>query len=163
LVEDRRRLERQLVEAKKALALSPKGGVNIAVPRYTFRLRAHEPAVSAGEEMTFHFDPHRVEGIAAKDLKALADEAKRKIGTGVVAFVTVDEGRASLVVGVTDDLTERVNAVELARIGAEALGGKGGGGRPDMAQAGGPEGTRAQEALDAIQKKLATVAVLVAA
>ena len=95
-----------------------------------------------------------VEGVAAKDLKSLADEAKAKLGSGVVAFVTVADGKASLVVGVTDDLTGRFSAVDLVRLGAEALGGKGGGGRPDMAQAGGPDGTRAAEALKAIEQRL---------
>ncbi|HVU19289.1 MAG TPA: DHHA1 domain-containing protein, partial [Rhizomicrobium sp.] len=96
-----------------------------------------------------------VEGVSAKDLKGLADDAKSKIGSGVVAFVAVDEGRASLVVGVTDDLTKRISAVELVRAGAEALGGKGGGGRPDMAQAGGPDGAKAKDALAAIERRLA--------
>ena len=98
-----------------------------------------------------------VNDVAAKDLKALADDAKAKLGSGVVAFVTVAEGKASLVVGVTADLTARVNAVDLVRAGAEALGGKGGGGRPDMAQAGGPDTGNAQAALDAIAKRLAAL------
>ena len=85
---------------------------------------------------------------------SVSDEAKAKIGSGVVAFVAVADGRASLVVGVTDDLTSRISAVDLVRVGAEALGGKGGGGRPDMAQAGGPDGTRAPEALAAIERRL---------
>ena len=96
-----------------------------------------------------------VEGVNAKDLKGLADDAKAKLGSGVVAFVAVADGKASLVVGVTDDLKDRISAVDLVRLGAEALGGKGGGGRPDMAQAGGPDGTRAAEALAAIEQRLA--------
>ena len=96
-----------------------------------------------------------VTGIEMKDLKSLADEGKRQIGSGIVAIVGVnDEGRAGLVVGVTDDLTKRFNAVELARHGSEALGGKGGGGRPDMAQAGGPDGSKAEAALAAIEAAL---------
>ena len=93
-----------------------------------------------------------VEGVGAKDLKGLADDAKAKIGSGVVAFVAVADGKASLVVGVTDDLTARISAVDLVRLGAEALGGKGGGGRPDMAQAGGPDGAKARDALAAIEQ-----------
>ena len=85
---------------------------------------------------------HNVDGVSPKDLKGLADDAKAKIGSGVVAFVAAADGKASLVVGVTDDLTSTISAVDLVRLGAEALGGKGGGGRPDMAQAGGPDGTR---------------------
>ncbi len=98
-----------------------------------------------------------VEDVAAKDLKALTDEAKAKLGSGVVAFVTVAEGKASLVVGVTPDLTQRISAVDLVRAGVEALGGKGGGGRPDMAQGGGPDGTRAKDALAAIEQRLAAL------
>jgi alanyl-tRNA synthetase len=96
--------------------------------------------------------------VNAKDLKGLADDAKAKVGSGVVAFAAVADGRASLVVGVTDDLTKRISAVDLVKLGAEALGGKGGGGRPDMAQAGGPDGTKAQAALDAIAKRLGELA-----
>ncbi len=102
-----------------------------------------------------------VEGIAIKDLKSLADEMKRDVGSGVVGLVAqTDDGKASLVVGVTDDLTKKVSAVDLVKLGAEALGGKGGGGRPDMAQAGGPDGDKAQAALDAIAKKLGELATV---
>ena len=92
-----------------------------------------------------------VEGIDIKDLKSLADEGKKQLGSGVVALVGVSpEGKAGIVVGVTSDLTARFNAVDLVRKGAEAVGGKGGGGRPDMAQAGGPDGAKADAALAAI-------------
>jgi len=96
-----------------------------------------------------------LEGIPAKDLKGLADDAKASLGSGVVALVAVADGKASVVVGVTDDLTKRISAVDLVRAGAEALGGKGGGGRPDMAQAGGPDAGNAPAALAAIEQKLA--------
>jgi alanyl-tRNA synthetase len=87
-----------------------------------------------------------------KDLKSLADEAKQSLGSGVAAIVaTAEDGKASLVVGVTGDLVQRFNAVDLVRRGAAALGGKGGGGRPDMAQAGGPEGDKAADALAAVE------------
>lgn len=99
-----------------------------------------------------------VEGVAPKDLKSLADDAKARIKSGVVAFVAVADGKASLVVGVTDDLTSRISAVDLVRLGSEALGGKGGGGRPDMAQAGGPDGAKATEAIAAIEKRLSSLA-----
>ena len=142
LVDERRRLERELSEAKKALALSggPKAGGD-----------THKEI--AGIKAVLRI----VEDVPAKDLKALADDAKTKLGSGVVAFITVAEGKASLVVGVTPDLTSRINAVDLVKAGAEALGGKGGGGRPDMAQAGGPDGARAQDALTAIEQRLATL------
>jgi alanyl-tRNA synthetase len=140
LAEERRRLERELGEARKALALAgptrsgdDDGARTVAGVRTVLRI---------------------VEGVSAKDLKSLADDAKAKVGSGVVAFAAVADGKASLVVGVTDDLKERISAVDLVRLGAEALGGKGGGGRPDMAQAGGPDGTKAKDALSAIEKRL---------
>ena len=83
---------------------------------------------------------------------------RRKLGSGVVAFVAAADGKASMVVGVTDDLTARISAVDLVRLGAEALGGKGGGGRPDMAQAGGPDGSKAADAISAIEARLAALA-----
>ncbi len=90
----------------------------------------------------------------AKDLKNLADDLKKQLGSGVVAVVSSAEGKASIVVGVTEDLTARISAVDLVRVGSEALGGKGGGGRPDMAQAGGPNAAAGQAALDAIRAAL---------
>ena len=87
-----------------------------------------------------------------KDLKSLADEAKQNVGSGVVVIAAASEdGKASIVVAVTPDLTNRFNAVELVRLGSAALGGKGGGGRPDMAQAGGPDGAKTREALAAVE------------
>ena len=96
-----------------------------------------------------------VEGIEMKDLKSLADDGKKQLGSGVVAIVGVTaDGKAGVVVGVTADLLGRFNAIDLVRKGAEALGGKGGGGRPDMAQAGGPDGSKAEDALKAIEAAL---------
>jgi alanyl-tRNA synthetase len=96
-----------------------------------------------------------VTGIDLKDLRSLADEGKKQVGSGVVAIVGLsDDGKAGIVVGVTDDLTKRFSAVDLVRRGAEALGGKGGGGRPDMAQAGGPDGSKADAALKAVAAAL---------
>jgi alanyl-tRNA synthetase len=100
-----------------------------------------------------------VKGVAPKDLRGLIDDAKRQLGSGIAAIVGVsEEGKAALVVGVTSDLSPTYDAVELARIGAEALGGKGGGGRPDLAQAGGPDGSRADQALEAIAARVAAQA-----
>jgi alanyl-tRNA synthetase len=97
-----------------------------------------------------------VEGIEMKDLKSLADDGKKQLGSGVVAIVGVSgDGKAGVVVGVTSDLTSRFNAVDLARVASQVLGGKGGGGRPDMAQAGGPDGAKAGAALSAIEKAMA--------
>jgi alanyl-tRNA synthetase len=96
-----------------------------------------------------------VSGISPKDLPSMVDEGKKQVGSGLVAIVAVsDEGRAGIAVGVTADLTGRFNAVDLVKKGAEVLGGKGGGGRPDMAQAGGPDGSKADAALRAIEAAL---------
>ncbi len=89
-----------------------------------------------------------------KDLKGLADEIKGQIGSGVVALVSVMDGKVSLVVGVSDDLVDKISAVDLVRVGAQVVGGQGGGGRPNMAQAGGPEADNAQAALTAIENEL---------
>ncbi len=137
LVDDRRKLERDLAEARRRLAMG--GGAGNGADR------------DIRDIGSVKFLGRSVSGIAPKDLKGLADDGKKAVGSGVVAIVGVgDDGKAGIVVGVTDDLTARFNAVDLVRRGAEALGGKGGGGRPDMAQAGGPEGGRAGEAIAAI-------------
>ncbi|MBV9550492.1 MAG: alanine--tRNA ligase [Alphaproteobacteria bacterium] len=141
LAEDRRKLERELAEAKKQLALAgPRQG-------------GDDGETIAGIKLVLK----AVEGVSPKDLKSLADGAKSQIGSGVVAFIASADGKASVVAGVTDDLTAKISAVDLVRVAAEALGGKGGGGRPDMAQAGGPAGD-ANGALNAIRKKLKELA-----
>ncbi|TVR98029.1 MAG: alanine--tRNA ligase [Rhodospirillales bacterium] len=138
LVEERRRLERELSEARRALATG--GGAGTATAVRTVRGIA--------------FAARALRDVPAKDLKGLADDLKNQVGSGVVAVVSAVEGKASLVVGVTPDLTGRLSAVDLVRAGAAALGGKGGGGRPDMAQAGGPAADNAEAALDAIEKTI---------
>ena len=145
LADEKRRLERELTEAKKAIALG--GGGNGA---------ARDPGNAVRTVGAVKLMAQTVRGIPPKDLRGLVDDGKRKIGSGIVAIVGVsEEGKAGIVVGVTDDLTGTYNAVDLVRAGAEALGGAGGGGRPDMAQAGGPDGSRAEAALAAIEKRLA--------
>jgi alanyl-tRNA synthetase len=140
LADDRRRLERELADSKKKLAMG--GGAQ----------QGSNGVRTVGDVKLM---ARAVEGIEIKDLRSLADEGKKQMGSGVVAIVGVTaEGKAGIVVGVTPDLTARFNAVDLVRVGAEALGGKGGGGRPDMAQAGGPDGTKADAALDAIAAAL---------
>ncbi len=144
LLEERRKLERELTEARKAVAL---GGGNGAGAATGGAVRD----VGAVKLLT-----RTVHGIAPKDLRGLVDDGKKQIGSGVVAIVGVtDEGKAGIVVGVTEDLTTSYSAVDLVKTGAEALGGSGGGGRPDMAQAGGPDGSRAEAALSAIADRLA--------
>ena len=123
-------------------------------PWAAVRWRRRHPIADVGGIKFFRL---AVSDVGMNDLKALADEGKAKVGSGVVAIAnTTAEGKGSLVVGVTGDLTGRFNAVDLVRTGAAALGGKGGGGRPDMAQAGGPDGSKADAALDAIAEVLAS-------
>jgi alanyl-tRNA synthetase len=141
LVDEHRRLERELAEARRALA----GGGQAAAPT----------AAKIGDVA---FDGRVVDDVPGRELRSLADDLKRRIGSGVVAVVSRDDGKAAIVVGVTDDLTPRFDAVVLVRAGSEILGGKGGGGRADMAQAGGPDAARAEEALEAVRRALAAQA-----
>jgi alanyl-tRNA synthetase len=147
LMEERKKLERDLSDARKKLAMG--GGV----------AASNGSAVGAAgvrEVGNVKLMARAVEGIEMKDLKSLADDGKKQLGSGVVAIVGVTgDGKAGVVVGVTSDLTSRYNAVDLVRVASEALGGKGGGGRPDMAQAGGPDGAKANAALSAIEKAMA--------
>src|SRR5580692_9946787 len=144
LMEERKKLERDLSDARKKLAMGGGGG------------SSNGAAASGVREIgNVKLMARAVEGVETKDLKSLVDDGKKQIGSGVVAIVGVTEdGKAGVVVGVTADLTTRFNAVELVRKGSEALGGKGGGGRPDMAQAGGPDGAKADAALAAIAAAL---------
>ncbi len=139
LLSERKKLERDLAESRKKAAMG--GGAG---------------APQAQTVSGIAFDGRVVEDVPAKDLKGMVDEVKSGLGSGVVALISRAEGKASLVIAVSEDLVARVSAVDLVRAGAEALGGKGGGGRPDMAQAGGPDGARAGEALEAIKAALAS-------
>jgi alanyl-tRNA synthetase len=141
LMDERKKLERDLSDAKKKLAMGSGGGAGNASAEASGVSRVGDIQLMA----------RKVEGIEMKDLKSLADDGKKQIGSGVIAIVNVGEdGKAGVVVGVTPDLIARYSAVDLVRVASEALGGKGGGGRPDMAQAGGPDGSKADEALKAI-------------
>jgi alanyl-tRNA synthetase len=147
LMEERKKLERDLSDARKKLAMGGGASLNGA---------AASTAAGVREVGNVKLMMRSVEGIEMKDLKSLVDDGKKQLGSGVVAIVGVTgEGKAGVVVGVTSDLTSRYNAVDLVRVASEALGGKGGGGRPDMAQAGGPDGAKASAALDAIEKAVA--------
>ena len=139
LQDERKKLERQLSEAKMQLAMggggsAPAGPEDIAGTAFIGRV---------------------VEGVGGKDLRGLIDEAKSSMGSGIAAFIGVNDGKAALAVGVTDDLKDRFSAVELVRAGSAAVGGKGGGGRPDFAQAGGPDGSKAEDGLAAIRAAVA--------
>ena len=145
VLDERRKLERELAEARRMLALG--GGA-----------AAGQDGAADGNETVngVGFMGRIVAGIPAKELKSLADAGKKSLGSGVVVFVgTADDGKASVVVGVTDDLTDRFSAVDLVRLASAAIGGQGGGGRPDMAQAGGPDGARAADAVSAVRSALA--------
>ncbi|WP_338445374.1 alanine--tRNA ligase [Pelagerythrobacter marensis] len=143
LVEERKRLERELADARKQLALGGGGG-------------AGAPAQGAAEEEVagVKFSGQVLDGLDAKELRGLLDEAKKRLGSGIAAAVAVNGGRAAIAVAVTDDLTPRYDAIALVRRGVEALGGKGGGGRPDMAQGGGPDGSAAGAAIAAVRSAI---------
>jgi len=143
LADERRKLEREVSDLRRQVALG--GGAKSGGGSEAEKIGAISAILRV------------VEGVAAKDLKPLADDAKAKIGSGVVVFIAVEDGKASIVAGVTPDLTAKVSAVDLVRLASGVLGGKGGGGRPDMAQAGGPDGARASEALAALKAHLAGV------
>ena len=143
LLEERRKLERELADARKKLAMGGGAAKDTSAPEQV-----------AG----ISFSGRVVEGVPAKDLKGLVDDMKKQLGSGVVAVISNEGGKASLVVGVTEDLTSAINAVDLVRAGSAVVGGKGGGGRPDMAQAGGPDASKADEALAAIRGALTPAA-----
>ncbi|PZU61111.1 MAG: alanine--tRNA ligase [Sphingobium sp.] len=142
LVEQTRKLERELAEAKKALALGGGGAAKAAGPE---------------KVGTIDFIGQVIEGLDPKELRGLVDANKQTLGSGVSAIVAVTDGRASIAAGVTGDLVTTISAVDLVRAGVEALGGKGGGGRPDMAQGGGPDGDKAQAAIEAVKAALLKV------
>ena len=147
LVDERRTLERELADARKALALG--GGSGKAGPQ----------AENVGG---VNFIAQVIEGLDPKELRGLLDQAKTGLGSGIAAMVTVNNGRAAFAAAVTDDLTARFSAVDLVRVGVAALGGKGGGGRPDMAQGGGPDGDKAASAIDAVRAAIAEAAAITA-
>jgi len=140
LVEQSRKLEKELADAKRALALvgSAGGGAGTA---------AAAPEIVDG----YKFLGQSFDGLDPKGLRGMIDEAKGRLASGIAAIVAVMDGRATIAVGVTDDLTSKFSAVDLVRVGVEALGGKGGGGRPDMAQGGGPDGSAAAKAIEAVK------------
>ncbi len=141
LLEERRKLEREVVELRKAAAMGG-GGSTDSAPQ-----KAGSTSIIA----------RVLKGVAPQDLKGLADDAKNQLGSGVAIFVAVSEdGKGAVVCGVTNDLTAKISAIDLVKIGSVAMGGKGGGGRPDMAQAGGPDGSKAEAALEAILAEIAT-------
>jgi len=142
LVEDKRRLEREISELRRQLAVGGNAG----------------SGPDSREIAGIKFASRSLVGIPPKELKPLVDTIKLQIGSGVVVVVAVNNGTASIVVGVTADLVNRISAVDLVRAGSVPLGGKGGGGRPDMAQAGGPNGDRVDAAISTVANALVTMA-----
>lgn len=143
LMEERKKQEREISELRKRLAVAgPAASSENA--------NAAAPEEIAGVRLMARI----LDGVNPKELRGLVDAGKKSLGPGVVAFVAVNDGKGALAVGVSDDLAARISAVDLARAGAAAMGGAGGGGRPDMAQAGGPDGGKAAEALDAVRAAL---------
>ncbi len=143
LLDERKKLERDLADARKKLAMGGGGA-------------AANGASDVREVGGVKLMARAVEGVEIKDLKSLVDQGKKQIGSGVIALVaTSEDGKGSIVVGVTPDLVSRFSAVDLVRKASEVLGGKGGGGKPDMAQAGGPDGAKAGAALEAIAAAIA--------
>lgn len=140
LLSERKAMEKEIADLQKKIALGGGGG------------SSSEDEIK--EIGGIKFIGQVLEGIPAKELRGLADAAKKKIGSGVIAYVAVNDGKAAVLTAVTDDITDRISAVELVRVGSAEVGGKGGGGRPDMAQAGGPDGNKAALAIKAIEKEL---------
>lgn len=143
LLDERKKMDKELSDLKRKLAVAGNGAGGSDV--------SDDIKTVAGVS----FAGRVLNDLSPKDLKPLADDLKQKMGSGIVTLVAINEGRASVVVGVTDDLISKHSAVNLVRVASEALGGKGGGGRPDMAQAGGPDGDKASDALAAVEKALA--------
>jgi alanyl-tRNA synthetase len=141
LLDEKKRLEKEVSDLRRKLAAGGSGD--------------GDAGNSVKDIKGVKFTSRVLMDLPAGDLKPLADDMKTKLGSGVIALIAVNDGKASLVVAVTDDLVKKFSAVDLVKAGAEALGGKGGGGRPDMAQAGGPDGARAEDAVKAIEGKLA--------
>ncbi|MGF7162718.1 alanyl-tRNA synthetase [Rhodoligotrophos appendicifer] len=150
LVEQNRKLERELNDARRKLAIIGAESIELPLGEASGAGIASDPEVNG-----IRLRARKIEGLDPKDLRSLIDDGKKQMGSGIIALVGIsNEGKVGIAVGVTPDLTHRFNAVDLVRSGSEVLGGKGGGGRPDMAQAGGPDASRADEALQAIRERV---------
>jgi alanyl-tRNA synthetase len=141
LLDERKALQAELAGLKRQIAL---GGTGAS---------AEEP--EAREINGVKFFARSLTGISPKDLRGLIDEHKSRLGSGAVLLIAETDGKAAIAAGVTEDLTARISAVDLVRAAVEAVGGKGGGGRPDMAQGGGPDASKAEAAIQAAEALLA--------
>ncbi|MFV0473775.1 MAG: alanine--tRNA ligase [Pikeienuella sp.] len=138
LVDERKQLQAEIADLRRELAMGGGAGAG--------------PEEKRIGDVTFV--AQALSGVSPKDLRGMIDEIKARIGSGVVLLIAESGGKAAAACGVTDDLTARLSAVDLVRAAAVALGGQGGGGRPDMAQAGGADAGKALEAIEAVEKLL---------
>ena len=137
LQEERKLMQSEIAELRKQIAMN---GTNVGL---------HDESING-----VAFFGQILADVPGKDLRGLIDEHKKRLGSGVIVLISGAGGKATIAVGVTNDLTDSLSAVDLARTAAEMLGGKGGGGRPDMAQAGGQSVKNSEVALDAVRKNL---------
>ena len=139
LTNERKALEKALADAKRQLALGGGGG-----------------AAAGPEDVNgVRFIGRVLDGVDGKGLRPVTEDFRKQVGSGVVALVGVNDGKAAVTVAVTPDLTGRFSAAELARAAVLAMGGQGAGGKPDFAQGGAPDGSRAQAGVDAVKAALA--------
>jgi alanyl-tRNA synthetase len=138
LMDERKSLSNEVAQLRRELAMSGGAGQSGAA----------EPKDING----IPFLAQVLSGVSGKDLPALIDEHKQRLGTGAVLLIADSDGKAAVAAGVTADLTDKVSAVELVRAATPELGGKGGGGRADMAQGGGPDASKAEAAIAAAEK-----------
>jgi alanyl-tRNA synthetase len=139
LVDERKSLQNELADLRRQLAMA--GGGKSAAPE-------------AETVNDIPFLAQVLTGVSGKDLRGIIDEHKTQLGSGVVLLIADTGDKAAVAAGVTDDLVARISAVDVVKAAAEALGGKGGGGRPDMAQAGGPSAENSKAAIDAAKQVL---------
>ena len=136
LLDDKKQLEREITQLRQKLATSA-------------------PAAQSSEQIgNINFIGRVLEDIPAKELKSTADTLRQNASSTVICLVAVNDGKATALVCLTDDLTDQMSAVDLVKIASAELGGKGGGGRADMAQAGGPDGSNAQTAIEQVKASL---------
>jgi alanyl-tRNA synthetase len=138
LLDERKALQNEIAELRKQVAMGGKGA----------------PAVEAETVNGTPFFAQVLSGVPGKDLRGLIDEHKNRLGSAAILLIADNDGKAAIAAGVTEDLTSKVSAVDLVKAAAEALGGKGGGGRPDMAQAGGADASKADQAIEAAKTVL---------
>ena len=137
LLDERKLLQSEIIDLRKAVAMG-----------------SNDEAQNVIKVNNFNFYVQTFDDLPSKDLRSLVDEHKNRLGSAVILLISGAGGKAAISVGVTSDLVDKVNAVDLVKIAAIELGGKGGGGRPDMAQAGGNDMSNAKKAISLIEKYL---------